>query len=476
MPPTTAERPARTLAPKQDLVKTITELKSQAESYVQQADDLYKLAEEDGRELTADEEDQIAEWLSQAEALQADVVAQTEETRRTAVRQMIAMTREHQSAMPDPSQVLNTGVLRRVTHMHPRWQDDPKRGWAHSGEFYASVIASAYPNSPMDERLVRMLGVASGMSQGVGADGGILVPPQFRTEIWQGMQRGIDNLLPMTDQYTITGESLIMPANAETSRATGSRYGGIRAYWLAEAEQKTGSFPRFRQMKLEPQELAVLVYVTDKLLRNAPALETYVSNAAREEILFLVNDAIIRGSGVGMPLGILNSGGLITVDAEVGQAADTITLENVNRIYGRMNARARNGAVWLINQEVEAQLETLSSVVGVGGVPVYLPMGPGGPTITESPNSRLKGRPVLPVEYASGVGDVGDIMFVNLNYYATGLQGAIKEDMSIHIRYLFNETALRFVFSCDGQPWVNVPLTPYLGTQTVSPFVTLAAR
>ena len=478
MPSVAAEQKAKRLTSKHDAVKDLKEMAETAEGLVQQAEDLYKLAEDEQRDLTSEEEEQIADYLAEADQLRTQMAEQTEERRRATIRAAIDLGRERQAAVPDPQQQLSSGRLRYVSNIAPRWQDDPNRGFAHMGEFCAAVFNVGLPNGIMDERIsnIRKESAASGMSQGVGADGGILVPPTFRNEIWLGMQVGIDNLLQMTDQYTVTGESLTMPAAAETSRAHGSRYGGIRSYWLAEAAQKTSSYPRLRQMKLEPQELAVMVFVTDKLLRNAPALEQFVRRAASEEILFAINDAIINGSGSGQPLGILNSGGLITVSKEQGQAADTVVLENITRMYARMHKNPRTGAIWFVNQEVEAQLEALTATAGTGGFPVYLPQGTGGPTITESPNARLKGRPVMPIEYCAALGDVGDIIFANLGYYATGLQGAMRDDMSIHLRFDFNETALRFLFSLDGQPWINTPVTPYKGADSLGAFVTLAAR
>jgi HK97 family phage major capsid protein len=475
---TAADQKTKRLASKHDAVQDLKAMTDQAENLVQQAEELYKLAEEEQRELTSEEEDQIADYLAEADQLRIQMVDQTEERRRASIRAAIDLGRERQAATPDPQQLLNSGRLRYVSHIAPRWQDDPNRGFAHMGEFCAAVFNSGLPNGILDERIVniRKESAATGMSQGVGSDGGILVPPEFRSQIWEGMQAGIDNLLALTDQYTITGESLTLPATAETSRAHGSRYGGIRGYWLAEAQQKTPSYPRLRQMKLEPQELAVLVYVTDKLLRNAPALEQFVRRAASEEIQFLVNDSIINGSGVGQPLGILNSGGLVTVAKEQAQPADTVVLENINKMYARMHKNPRAGAVWFVNQEVEAQLESLTAVAGTGGFAVYLPQGTGGPTITEAPNARLKGRPVMPIEYCAPLGDLGDIIFANLGYYATGLQGAMREDMSIHIRFDFNETAFRFLFSLDGQPWMNTPVVPYKGSDSLGAFVALAAR
>jgi HK97 family phage major capsid protein len=58
-------------------------------------------------------------------------------------------------------------------------------------------------------------------------------------------------------------------------------------------------------VKVEPQQMAVLVYVTEKLLRNSPvALEQYVSRSATSEISFMTGDAIVNGSGAGQPKGL----------------------------------------------------------------------------------------------------------------------------------------------------------------------------
>jgi HK97 family phage major capsid protein len=193
--------------------------------------------------------------------------------------------------------------------------------------------------------------------------------------------------------------------------------------------------------------------------------------------MFLVNDAIINGSGVGMPLGILNAPATISVPKETSQTTATFILENVNNMYSRMHARARGGARWFINQDVEPALETLNAVVGTGGLPVYIASPTGFPNVAEPPQNRLKGRPVQPIEYCQTLGTVGDVLFANLEYYAVGLRsGGINEAMSIHLRFDYDEVAFRFLFSVDGQPWLQQPLTPKNSTQTLSSFVSLAAR
>jgi HK97 family phage major capsid protein len=253
----------------------------------------------------------------------------------------------------------------------------------------------------------------------------------------------------------------------------GNRWGGVRGYWIAEADQITKSKPTFRKVKIEPQQLGVFVYVTDKLLRNsAVALEQYLSRAAIDEINFNVGDAIINGSGAGKPLGVLNSGSLIGVDKEVGQAAATIVSENLIKMWARMHPASKANAVWLVNPAVEGVLPLMTIGVGAAGVTSYLP--PGG--LSQSPYALLFGRPIVPCEYCAALGTVGDIILADLKAYLSGTRGGVESAMSIHLRFDYAETAFRFLFEVDGQPWVNSAITPYKGSDTLSPFVALDTR
>jgi hypothetical protein len=47
--------------------------------------------------------------------------------------------------------------------------------------------------------------------------------------------------------------------------------------------------------------------------------------------------------------------------------------------------------------------------------------------------------------------------------------------MSIHVQFLTDQTAFRFIARYDGQTALASAITPYKGTATYSPFVTLSA-
>ncbi len=270
-----------------------------------------------------------------------------------------------------------------------------------------------------------------------------------------------------------TANSIKINGIDETSRAS-TRSGGILGYWEEEAGEKTKSKPKFRKIELSLKKLVGLCYATDELLDDAAALESVIRTGFISEFGFLLDDAIVNGTGAGQPLGILASGCLVSVAKETGQKAATVVAENVIKMYSRIFASSRPNAVWLINQNIEPQLFTMSLAVGTGGIPIYMPAG----GLSGQPYGTLFGRPVIAIEQAATLGTVGDIIFADLpNGYILAEKGGIKSDMSIHVRFEFDESVFRFVMRVDGQPVRASALIPYKGaSDTQSHFVALASR
>lgn len=313
----------------------------------------------------------------------------------------------------------------------------------------------------------------TGLHEGLGATGGFLVGTDRGGSLMQRVY-DVGNLLQRVDMVGISANSNGMSFYGvnETSRADGSRRGGIRAYWAAEGGVKTASQPAFRELELRLHKVVGLVYATDELLQDANALESWILQNLPEELRFVVEDSIIRGTGVGMPQGILASGALVTQAAEPAQAADTVVSQNIMNMWSRLWAPSRRTAIWLINQDVEPQLYQLNLGVGTGGVALYQP--PGG--LSVAPYSTIMGRPVLPSEYADTVGDLGDIMLLDFGEYQMIEKGSIQSASSIHVRFVYDESVFRFVYRCDGISKWNAPLTPFQSTITQSPYIALAAR
>jgi HK97 family phage major capsid protein len=351
--------------------------------------------------------------------------------------------------------------------------DDPKAGFKNFGDFALAVRDACSPGKRVDERFRLVQKSPPGMNEGTGADGGFLVPTYFAQKILERVFAQ-NNLLALTDSYVASGNSIAFPRNAETSRANGSRWGGVRAYWAAEGDQGTGSFPTFSRLTLNMNKLFVMVNATDELMSDAQGtvLEQYLTRVAGEEINFVVSDAILNGSGTGQPLGILSAPALVTVAKDVSQSPATVTSSNIANMWSRLWAGCRSNAVWLINQDVESQLQQMTIGSGESTLFAYLP--PGG--LADKPQGTLLGRPVLPIEWCAALGTVGDIVLADLRQYVTISRGLIESALSIHLRFDYDESVFRFIFRVDGQPWWTAPLTPYKGSNTQSCFVALATR
>lgn len=341
------------------------------------------------------------------------------------------------------------------------------------GQQLTAIMRAGIPGGQTDPKLHQVQGAATGLNETTPSDGGFLVQQDFSTMLLESIyETGF--LASRCNRISISGNanSIKLPGVDETSRATGSRWGGIQGFWQDEASEKTKSKPKFRNVELSLKKLIGLCYATDELIEDAAVLETVITQGFSDEFGFLIDDAILNGTGAGMPLGILNSGCLVTQDKEAGQADKTIILENLVNMLSRMPMRNRRTAAWFINQEVEPQLYTLSLAVGTGGSSYYMPSG----GASASPYSSLFGRPVIPIEQCAALGDLGDVIFADFGSYLLAEKGGIKADVSIHVQFIYDESVFRFVLRVDGCPSLASAITPYKGASDLSPFVVLQAR
>lgn len=355
--------------------------------------------------------------------------------------------------------------------------DEEKKPFKSFGE-QLSAIASATMKGDVtgqsDRRLV--YGKAAGANETIASEGGFLVQEDFSLRL-MGLMHETGEIMRRVTNIPISSNAnaLKMPTIDETSRARGSRWGGVRAYWLAEGEQKIDSKPKFGTLSLALNKIAALGYATDELLQDATALEAIMLQAFAEEIRFEVEDSIINGNGAGKPLGILKSGAVITIAKTSGQTDGTITFENLMAMMNALPTRSRRNAVWLVSDSgTESALHSIT-LPGGGGYPIFLPPGQSN-TPGNTVFGTLLGRPVIPVEYLPALGAAGDIMLVDLSEYITIDKGGMQSAESMHVRFIYDETTFRLVYRIDGKPAWRQPITTANGAMSKSPFVALGAR
>jgi len=433
-------------------MKNIAEMKQKRAELIKEARSILETVEKENRTLTDEEEQKLKSLNAEIDKRQTEIEFEERQQRL-----------EAELNMRDSEPVRNEPQNSNLPQNEERFKS--------FGEQMMAVYRAACPNGRVDSRLTTR--AASGLSESVPSDGGFLVQQDFVSKLLKrAYNTGVIASKCRKIPLSTNSNGLKINAINETSRANGSRWGGIQTYWENEADQLIGSRPKFRVMDLSLKKLTGLCYVTDELLTDAAALESVLMQGFAEEFGFKIDDAIINGNGAGQPLGILNSGALVKVAKETGQAAKTITVENIVKMWSRMWGRSRQNAVWLINQDVEPMLYTLSLKIGDGCVPVYMPAN----GLAGKPYSTLFGRPVIPIEQCSSLGTLGDIILADFSQYLLIDKGGINAASSIHVRFLYDESVFRFIYRVDGQPIWDKALTPYKGSSSLSPFVALADR
>jgi HK97 family phage major capsid protein len=340
------------------------------------------------------------------------------------------------------------------------------------GEVLIAVRAAELRPGVRDPRL-HSRGVAAGGNEAVPSDGGFLVAPEFANRLFErAYQTG--EILSRCFQWPVTAPNangVTIPAVDESSRANGSRFGGLSFAWENEADTAVASKPKFSRSEFILKKIIGLCYATEELVRDAAGLDAWANATMPRELAFVLEAAIVGGNGVDNPLGVLNSGALIKVPKEIGQAAGTIVADNVMNVWSRMWAPSRKTAVWIVNQQAEKQLPKLSQPVGTAGSSIGLYK------FAEQAGelNMLAGIPIIPVEYCPVAGTLGDLACCDFSRYMVAAR-EMQSAVSMHVKFLTDEEAFRITLRVDGQPIDRMPITPLNGTETQSPFVAIDTR
>jgi len=376
-------------------------------------------------------------------------------------------------------QVANT-VLKHNTDMEKEKALEDKfpltGGFKSFGHFASSVFKSA--NGRADELMKNWLSKAPlGQNEGIDSDGGFLVPTQFSNSLMSNQLE--DSILyPRSMKIPMQTNSIDIPVIEDASHAT-SVYGGIIVYRPDEGGSITSSKIKVGSVNLKLNKLAAMCYVTSELLEDSPiSMEPLLNRSFGEAIGFQIDDDIINGNGANQALGILNAPSLVTVAKEGSQTADTITTPNIVKMWSRLRSRSQRNAIWVANNDCFPQLAQLSQLVGTAGGSAagLLQMATNG--VTGAPIMTLLGRPLFLTENCQTIGDKGDIILADMSQYLVGEKagGQIRAASSIHLKFDTDQTAFRFIVRIDGKPWEKTALTPKNSANTLSSFVTLAAR
>lgn len=419
---------------------------------------------------------------SYANARQAERTEMLAQLREQTDAQLTSWLKENQGAFPgNVVKLPNIDESRKAmgarpspVYNNPRAKGAPlDKNWPDFYTFLQDIWHSKPGNGAQTAEAQKRMDFYNAYSEKVPSEGGFMVPEEFRSEL---MQLSIDSGAVVRPRATIIpmgNPRIHIPMLDETSRVS-SVFGGVVVYRTEEGAELTESAASFASVKLDVTKQTALSHVPNELIRDWGAFGAFMDATLPNAMSFFEDLDYISGSGVGGPLGALNSANtaLIVVSGESSQTGQaTIVWQNVLKMYGRMLPSSLGKAVWLASPDVFVELATMALNVGTGGSAVWLTDGTGAPVLT------LLGRPVIMSEKApAALGTQGDLSLVDWSMYLIGDYQTMTVDSSPHVKFTSDKTTFRAIARNDGRPWLQQPITPHNNSATLSPFVTLATR
>lgn len=373
---------------------------------------------------------------------------------------------------PDPSKI-PSGQTWDPERDEPERRGGPARDKTYRGMFFPH---EEIPQSPFKNTAEFLNIVASGrfddrlqrasMIEGTPSSGGFAVPEEHASVFWDDALP-LELVRPRALVWPMSSASRVVPAWDSLDRST-STHGGLGLQWLAEEAEGTKQTAKLRKMRLEAKKCGIFVDCSSELIEDGLDLEVQLQTALRRSLSFGLDDAFVFGTGSGMPLGCLKGSDVITVDAEIGQAANSFVFENAVKMFARMHPAGKTRAIWVVNPSLTPWLLQLTIPIGTGGSHIE--------ALKESNGQfTLLGLPVVFSDVMKAAGDVGDIGLCDFQSYAIGLRRDLAIDRSIHPGFTQDLVSFRILARVDGQSTWDKQLTPKNG-DTMSPFITLAAR
>lgn len=343
-------------------------------------------------------------------------------------------------------------------------------GWTESpGQFFQTALGKA----PASKENRELLNKIQDYSEKIPSEGGILVPEEWRSDI---LTRSLEfaTVRPRALVVPMPTGKLRYPA-VDMTTEVGEVYGGMVFYWIDEGEDIVPTSAQFAAISLDANKLVGGALVPSELLNDASTLNPWLLNNMPRGIGAFEDIALMKGNGVGKPLGALHetNPALITASKEVGQTGATITWTNVLSMFSRMLPESYGSAVWVITPDAIPEIFTMALPVGTGGSAVMLGEGSGSQSLPMS----ILGIPIIWSRRAPAVlGTKGDISLVDFSQYIIGDTQDMRLDTNVAPGFWTDKMAFRIIERLDGKPGQLSALTPENGGPTLSSFVQLETR
>lgn len=210
---------------------------------------------------------------------------------------------------------------------------------------------------------------------------------EYNTNFWNVMRGGRYNIDRISGGKDVFTGGYALPAESDEKLGTAIQreslfrsmativkaYNGASCIYakdcadLAEWVPENGSIPiqdgvnDFTRYAVDMHKLAVFVKLDDDFVRDATFnIEDYLTDRLAKNFAKAEDKGFITGTGGHTPTGILDP----AVGAEIGANADSITYDDIVRLYFSLNDEYRKNAAWLTNDDTALALRLLKDSAG----------------------------------------------------------------------------------------------------------------
>lgn len=315
-------------------------------------------------------------------------------------------------------------------------------------------------------RLTEVYRSTKDLGEGTGAGGGFLVPTEYATNLLQvaNMQNAVYSRVQKVPVNVESGTYPALDQYVTPSAGSGQTAGaaGVTAAFTQAGQTFTETEPKFTMLQWRVTKVGGMTEVENELIEDSPfAIEALLRGLFAVAIAAKNERNILRGTGVGEPLGILNAPAAIGIS---DSTTDTFKWADVAAMYARFKG-VGGQPTWIIHPSVWPQIMVMAN----GTDTVW--QG----NIQQGPNNVLNGYPIIVSEHLPQLGNTGAVVLADLSGYLMFERAGLSIAYSSEVGFTRDVGTWRFRQRNDGKPWLlsTIKLADPQGSYTVSPFLYL---
>ncbi len=351
--------------------------REQRAALVTRSRDIMEAAEGEGRELLAEEREQIDTMMNQVDALKQDI------DRAEAAEEE---ARDIQAATDRKSEI--------------RLAEQPELREAQPTTLASPEYRSAFDSYLRNGRVGMTADEVRALQVGTNSEGGYLSPVvgADQASLQSMIMETVDDAVSMMDLATVVNVSGDITIPTESTLGT--------ADWTAEEGAYNDSDAAFGQVTLTPHKATTMLKVSEELLADSAVdLEAYLARNFGRRFSNLLEDAFIVGNGSAKPTGITSG----ATSGGTSAAAAAVSFADLMEIFYTTKEAYRKNGTWLMNS---ATAKLIHAVTDDNGQFIWQP------AVQAGTPDFLLGRPVrisdsLPNVAASSK----SVFFGDMSYY-----------------------------------------------------------